>query len=75
MTRVLVAGCEQLLLDRRDFVEYDVEADADALRRMLTLTGGGRAVPVLVEADKVQQVGWRGRACMVDGAPPTSEAG
>jgi mycoredoxin len=61
---------EQLLFDQRDFVEYDVETDADALGRMLTLTGGSRAVPVLVEAGEIAQVGWRGRACFVDGTPP-----
>ena len=29
----------------REFIEYDVEADADALERMQILTGGQRTVP------------------------------
>ena len=50
---------------RRDFVEYDVEADADALARMQSLTGGQLTVPVLVEDGKVVAVGWQGRGCVV----------
>lgn len=50
---------------RRDFIEHDVEADAEALKRMLTLTGGERTVPVLAEDGKVVQIGWQGRACVV----------
>ncbi len=42
---------------RREFVEYDVEADTEALNRMLALTGGQRTVPVLVENGKVVQIG------------------
>lgn len=49
----------------REFVEYDVEADADALKRMRALTGGQRTVPVLVEDGKVVQIGWQGRGCVV----------
>ena len=49
----------------REFVEYDVEADADALKRMLALTGGERTVPVLVENGKVIQTGWQGQGCVV----------
>lgn len=49
----------------RDFVEYDVEADPDALRRMQALTAGQRTVPVLVEDGKVVQIGWQGRGCVV----------
>jgi len=48
-----------------EFVEYDVEADAKALERMLHLTGGGRTVPVLVEDGQVKQIGWQGRGCVV----------
>src|SRR5258707_14734054 len=44
---------------RRDFVEYDVEADAAARKRMHVLAGGQRSVPVLVEDGKVIQVGWQ----------------
>lgn len=50
---------------RREFVEYDVDADPEALRRMLTLTAGQRTIPVLVEDGKVVQTGWQGRGCVV----------
>jgi glutaredoxin 3 len=50
---------------RREFVEYDVEADPDANARMSALNGGGRSVPVLVEDGSVVQVGWQGRSCIV----------
>lgn len=59
---------EQLLWDGRPFVEYDVETDEVALRRMIALTGGQRGIPVLVEDGRVVQVGWQGRTCAV--APP-----
>jgi glutaredoxin 3 len=49
----------------RDFTEYDVERDPEALHRMRTATGGQSAVPVLVEDGKVVQVGWQGRCCYV----------
>ena len=49
----------------REFVEYDVEADAQALERMLAATAGQRTVPVLVEDGRVVQVGWQGRGCIV----------
>ncbi len=58
---------EWLEFRNREFVEYDVEADAEALDRMLMLAGGQRAVPVLVEDGKVVQVGWQGRSCIVEG--------
>ncbi len=50
---------------RREFVEYDVELDPQALRRMQALTDGQRTVPVLVEDGKVVQIGWHGRGCIV----------
>jgi glutaredoxin 3 len=50
---------------RRDFREYDVEADAEANARMIALNRGGRNIPVLVEDGKVIQVGWQGRSCVV----------
>jgi glutaredoxin len=53
---------------RRDFREYDVEADSEANARMLSLNGGVHSVPVLVEDGKVIQVGWQGRSCIV-GSP------
>jgi glutaredoxin 3 len=51
---------------RRDFVEYDVDADPEARRRMREISGGQRTVPILVEDGKVIQVGWQGRCCIVD---------
>jgi glutaredoxin len=51
---------------RKDFVEYDVEADPEARRRMRELTGGERSVPILMEDGKVSQVGWQGRSCLLD---------
>jgi mycoredoxin len=56
----------------RDFVEHDVEGDLDALRRMIEVSGGGGAVPVLVEDGRVVQVGYEGRSCYV--APPRPTA-
>lgn len=35
------------------YVEHNVLADADALRRMLALNGGRRHVPTLVEGEQV----------------------
>jgi glutaredoxin len=51
---------------RAEFVEYDVEADPAARRRMRELAAGQRSVPVLVEDGKVVQVGWQGRSCIVE---------
>lgn len=53
----------------RDFEEYDVEADAEALKRMHAATGGQRTVPVLVEDGKAVQIGWQGRGCVVATGP------
>jgi len=55
-----------LEFNRRDFVEYDVEADPEAHRRMRELDSTLRKVPVLVENGKVVQIGWQGRGCMVE---------
>ena len=55
---------EWLEWKNRDFVEYDVDADPDALARMLAATGGQRMVPVLVEGGKATQIGWQGRGCV-----------
>ena len=54
-----------LELRNLDFVEYDVEDDPAALARMKALSGGQRAVPVLVAEGRVVQVGWQGRSCVV----------
>jgi glutaredoxin len=61
---------EWLAWRRREFVEYDVEADPAALARMQVLAGGQRTVPVLVEDGRVIQVGWQGRGCVVGGVRP-----
>lgn len=57
---------EWLEWQRRDFIEYDVDADPKARKRLRDLTGGQRSIPVLVEGGKVTQVGWQGRTCMID---------
>lgn len=51
---------------RCEFVEYDVEADGAARQRFRELAAGQRSVPVLIQDDKVVQVGWQGRSCMLD---------
>jgi glutaredoxin len=56
---------EWLELKGQEFVEYDVDEDSAALKRMQDLTNGQRTVPVLVEQGKVVQVGWQGRGCIV----------
>ena len=57
---------EWLEWNRRDFEEYDVEADPGARLRMRQLDSSLRKVPVLVEDGKVVQVGWQGRGCPVE---------
>lgn len=49
-----------------DYEEYDVERDAQALSRMLALSGGQRMVPVLAEDGKAVQIGWHGNGCAID---------
>jgi len=56
---------EWLELRRQEFEEYDVEVDAAARARLLALVGNQRVVPVLVEDEKVVQVGWQGRGCAI----------
>ncbi len=56
---------EDLEWKGQSFVEYDVEADEEALKRMLALTGGNRTVPVLVQDGRVTQIGLNGRGCYV----------
>jgi mycoredoxin len=55
---------DDLTFRDRDFIEYDVEDDTDARLRMMELSGGA-AVPVLVEAGRVVQVGYEGRSCYI----------
>jgi glutaredoxin len=48
----------------QEFVEHDVDRDREARARLRALAGGERTVPVLVEDDKVIQIGWQGRGCV-----------
>jgi len=57
---------EWLEFGRREFVEYDVEADTEARSRLRSIAPGVRTVPVLVEDGKILEVGFRGRGCMVE---------
>jgi len=57
---------EWLEFGRRDFVEYDVEADSQARARLRKIAADVRTVPVLVEDGRVVEVGFRGRGCMVE---------
>ena len=66
------SGCPYSAAAREDlewrgieFVEYDVDQDAQARARLLQLTGGTRTVPVIVEEGKPVQVGWMGRGCVI----------
>ncbi len=54
----------------RDFIEHDVDRDAEALERMRAATGGQMTVPVLLEDGKVARVGWQGRGCVVARGSP-----
>jgi glutaredoxin len=66
---------EWLEWHRQDFDEYDVEADPDALARMIDATGGQLTVPVLIEDGQVKQIGWQGRGCVVTGKARGRAAG
>lgn len=55
-----------LEFSRKDFIEYDVEADPEARQRMRDLDCSLRKIPVLVENGKVLQVGWQGHGCPVE---------
>lgn len=57
---------EWLEFGRRDFVEYDVEADSQARARLREIAADVRTVPVLVEDGRVVEVGFRGCGCMVE---------
>jgi len=49
----------------KEFVEYDIETDVAARNRMRALANGQRTVPMLVEGNKVVQIGWQGHGCVV----------
>jgi glutaredoxin 3 len=57
---------EWLEWQRKDFVEYDVDKDRSARRRLRELSGGQRSVPVLVEDDTIIRIGWEGRTCVIE---------
>jgi glutaredoxin 3 len=57
---------EWLEWNRREFEEYDVEADPEARQRMRALDESLRRVPVLVEDGKILQIGWQGRGCPIE---------
>jgi glutaredoxin 3 len=48
---------------REAFIEYDVEKDPGALKRVVKLCEGDCNVPVLVRNGEVVQVGYEGRSC------------
>ena len=56
---------EELEWQGKSFSYLDVDEDAAALERMLTLTKNGRSVPVLVENGKVTSIGYQGRSCTI----------
>jgi mycoredoxin len=58
----------QLEWEGLEFVEYDVESDGEALRRLTELTEGHPSVPVLVENGRVAAVGWKGQSCYIGSA-------
>lgn len=64
---------ESLLWDGEEFVEYDVEENREALRRLIALTGG-TTVPVLVDDERVIQIGYLGRGCIVARPSSTEDA-
>jgi glutaredoxin len=55
---------EWLELSGQEFIEFDVERDAEAHARLKSLTGQ-RTVPVLVEGGKAVRIGWQGRGCVI----------
>ena len=57
-----------------DFIEYDVEQDPGARKRMLEITSGTRTVPVIVEEGKPAQVGWMGRGALFSHYPESQRA-
>jgi glutaredoxin 3 len=57
---------EWLEWNRREFEEYDVEADPEARQRIRALDQSLRRVPVLVEDGKILQIGWQGRGCPIE---------
>lgn len=68
------AGCphtrdmrEWLEWKGNEIIEYDVEIDPAARKRLSDLAGSQITVPVLVRDGRVVQIGWKGRGCVVRG--------
>lgn len=68
------AGCphtrdmrEWLEWEGNEIIEYDVEIDPAARKRLSDLAGSQITVPVLVRDGRVVQIGWKGRGCVVRG--------
>ena len=57
---------DQLEFDGVDFVEYDVDDDREARKRLGELIGTNVMVPAVVEDGRVTQVGVAGRGCYVN---------
>jgi glutaredoxin 3 len=49
----------------QEFREYNVDTDPEAFARARALLDGSLSIPILVEDNKVVQVGWQGRSCMI----------
>jgi glutaredoxin 3 len=47
------------------FIEYDVARDPEARARVLRLTGGTRAVPVIAAEGTPPQIGRMGAGCSI----------
>jgi len=56
---------EWLEWTRKQFIEYDIDTDAEARERLRSLDSSLLTVPILVEDGQVIQVGWHGRSCVV----------
>jgi glutaredoxin 3 len=56
---------EWLEWSKKEFAEFDVEADENARARLRALAEAPYTVPILVEDGKVVQVGWQGRGCVI----------
>lgn len=56
---------EWLEWNGREFEEFDVDRDSEALARMRAATGGNSMVPVLLEDGRAVRIGWQGRGCYV----------
>lgn len=55
---------EELIGQKKKFIEYDCETDLEALQKLFEITQS-RSVPVLVENNRVISLGWQGRSCMI----------